>query len=144
MSCQLLKCNETPYLCANAAYSRVIFIRFATTKTKTALNKCKQFAQRSTAGLMMILCESQAKENGKTMDPKLIDDLSKRFYKNLPDNVKHLGEDLKQNFSSVLESGLSKFNVVTREEFEIQKLVLAKCRKQINELKARLALKEEE
>jgi len=73
------------------------------------------------------------------MDPKLIDDLSKRFYKNLPDNVKHLGDDLKRHFSSVLESGLSKFNVVTREEFEIQKLVLAKCRKQINELKARLA-----
>lgn len=78
------------------------------------------------------------------MDPKLIDDLSKRFYKNLPENVKHLGDDLKQNFSSVLESGLSKFNLVTREEFEIQKLVLAKCRKQINALKTRLAASDEE
>ncbi len=78
------------------------------------------------------------------MDPKLIDDLSKRFYKNLPENLKHLGDDLKHNFSSVLESGMSKFNIVTREEFEIQKLVLAKCRKQINELKMRLAAKEEE
>jgi len=78
------------------------------------------------------------------MDPKLIDDLSKRFYKNLPDNVKHLGEDLKQNFSNVLESGLSRFNIVTREEFEIQKLVLAKCRKQINDLKAQLSNRDEE
>lgn len=78
------------------------------------------------------------------MDPKHIDELSKRFYKNLPENLKHLGEDLKQNFSSVLESGMSKFNLVTREEFEIQKLVLAKCRKKINELQARLAERDAE
>ena len=73
------------------------------------------------------------------MDPKLIDDLSKRLYKSMPENLKHLQDDLKQNFSSVLESGLSKFNLVSRDEFEVQKLVLAKCRKQINELKAKLA-----
>ena len=72
------------------------------------------------------------------MDPKLIDDLSKRLYKSMPENLKHLQDDLKQNFSSVLESGLSKFNLVSRDEFEVQKLVLAKCRKQINELKTKL------
>ena len=73
------------------------------------------------------------------MDPKFIDDLSKRLYKSLPDNLKNLQDDLKQNFSSVLEGGLNKLNLVTREEFEVQKLVLAKCRKQIAELKAELS-----
>ena len=72
------------------------------------------------------------------MDPKFVDDLSKRLYKSLPENLKHLQDDIKQNFSGVLESGLSKLNLVSREEFEVQKLVLAKCRKQIAELKSRL------
>lgn len=72
------------------------------------------------------------------MDPKFVDDLTKRLYKSLPENLKHLQDDIKQNFSGVLESGLSKLNLVSREEFEVQKLVLAKCRKQIAELKNRL------
>lgn len=72
------------------------------------------------------------------MDPKFIDELSKRLYKSMPENLKHLQDDLKDNFKSVLESGLDKFDLVTRDEFEVQKLVLTKCRKQIDELKTKL------
>jgi BMFP domain-containing protein YqiC len=79
------------------------------------------------------------------MDPKLIDELSKRLYRSLPENLKQLPDDLKQNFSGILESGLSKFNLVSRDEFEVQKLVLAKCRKQIDALKSKLdAMNQEE
>ena len=73
------------------------------------------------------------------MDPRLIDDLSKRLSRSLPENLKHLQDDLKQNFRSSLEAGLSKLNLVTREEFEVQQLILQKCQKQIKKLKAALA-----
>ncbi|MBT8141874.1 MAG: accessory factor UbiK family protein [Gammaproteobacteria bacterium] len=77
------------------------------------------------------------------MDPKFIDELSQRFYKNLPDNLKHLGEDLKRHFSNVLEKGLDKVDLVSRDEFEVQKLILEKCRKRIDELKAQISKEEE-
>jgi len=78
------------------------------------------------------------------MDPKLIDDLTKRLYKTLPDNLKDLQDDLKQNFRGILQNSLNKMDLVSREEFEIQKMILAKCRKQINELKAKLTRQSED
>jgi len=69
------------------------------------------------------------------MDPRFIDDLSQRLYRSLPENLRHLQTDLKQNLRSTLEASLSKLNLVTREEFEVQQLILQKCQKQIKELK---------
>ena len=48
-------------------------------------------------------------------------------------------KDLEQNFRSVLDAGLGKLDLVTREEFEVQEAVLARTREKLEALEQRLA-----
>ena len=50
-----------------------------------------------------------------------------------------LGEDLEKNFRSVLRSSLSKLDLVTREEFEVQEAVLVRTRQMLEAMEGRLA-----
>ncbi len=52
-------------------------------------------------------------------------------------------EDLETNFRSVLATGLNKLDLVTREEFEVQRAVLARTREKLEALEKRLAEHEE-
>jgi len=47
-------------------------------------------------------------------------------------------KDLEENFRSVLAAGLSKLDLVTREEFEVQEAVLARTREKLEALEKRL------
>ncbi len=47
-------------------------------------------------------------------------------------------EDLEANFRGVLRSGISKLDLVTREEFEVQEAVLARTREKLERLEAKL------
>ena len=47
-------------------------------------------------------------------------------------------EDLEKNFRAVLRSSLSKLDLVTREEFEVQEAVLARTREKLEALEAKL------
>ena len=49
---------------------------------------------------------------------------------------------IKENFRSLLQSGLTKLNLVTREEFDIQANVLARTRQKLEALEKRVALLE--
>jgi BMFP domain-containing protein YqiC len=48
------------------------------------------------------------------------------------------GADLQKNLRATLSAGLSKLDVVTRQEFEIQREMLDVLRKQIDELTAQV------
>jgi len=52
------------------------------------------------------------------------------------ENKEQVAQDIKQNVQAVLASGLSKLDVVTREEFEVQKQILARTRKKLDDLEA--------
>jgi BMFP domain-containing protein YqiC len=47
--------------------------------------------------------------------------------------------DLEKTFHAILQSALGKLDLVTREEFEVQKLVLAKTRVNLELLEKRVA-----
>jgi BMFP domain-containing protein YqiC len=47
--------------------------------------------------------------------------------------------DLDQNFKAVLQAGLGKLDLVTREEFDVQQGVLRRTRERLEALEARLA-----
>lgn len=47
-------------------------------------------------------------------------------------------KDLEEGFQSVLQNGLTKLDLVTREEFEVQEAVLARTREKLEALEARL------
>ncbi len=46
---------------------------------------------------------------------------------------------MQQNFKAVLQAGLSKLDLVTREEFEVQRAVLARTRDKLEQLERELA-----
>jgi BMFP domain-containing protein YqiC len=68
-----------------------------------------------------------------------IDNLAKTLAESLPQSLKSVRDDLEKNFRSVLQSGLTKLDLVTREEFEVQEAVLARTREKLESLEARLA-----
>ena len=75
------------------------------------------------------------------MEPKKpnIDELARRLADSLPGGLKALREDAEQNFRAVLQAGLSRLDLVTREEFDVQTAVLKRTREKLEALEARLA-----
>jgi len=72
-------------------------------------------------------------------DPKSLDDLARRMADAVPPGLAALKNDLEQNFKAVLQSGLTKLDLVTRQEFDIQAGVLRRSRERLEELEARIA-----
>jgi BMFP domain-containing protein YqiC len=74
------------------------------------------------------------------MEPKRpnIDELARRLADSLPGGLKALREDAEQNFRAVLHAGLSRLDLVTREEFDVQAAVLKRTREKLEALEARL------
>lgn len=56
----------------------------------------------------------------------------------LPKNSREIKDDLKDNIKILLNDYLKKINVVTREEFDVQKEVLEKTRKKLDEFESKL------
>ncbi len=76
-------------------------------------------------------------------DPRSLDELARRLADAVPPGLTALKEDLEQNFKSVLQSGLAKLDLVTRQEFDIQAGVLRRSRERLEELERRLAALEQ-
>lgn len=73
------------------------------------------------------------------MSKESIEQLAKALAETLPEGVRALRDDLEKNFRSVLISGIGKLDLVTREEFEVQRAVLTRTREKLALLEARLA-----
>ena len=67
-----------------------------------------------------------------------IDELARRLTESLPQGLRSVKDDLEKNFRSVLQAGLGKLDLVTREEFEVQEAVLARTRQKLEALEERL------
>lgn len=72
------------------------------------------------------------------MARETIDQIARRLAESLPQGVKSVRDDLEQNFRTILNSGLARLELVTREEFEVQEAVLARTRAKLDALEARL------
>lgn len=77
------------------------------------------------------------------VDPKIIDDLARRIAASVPEGVRALQSDLEQNFRSALQAGLGRLDLVTREEFDVQRGVLRRTRQKLEALEARLQAMED-
>lgn len=73
------------------------------------------------------------------MDPRSIDDLARRLSAAVPPGVTALRRDLEDNFKAVLQAGLAKLDLVSRQEFDVQAGVLRRTREKLEALEARLA-----
>ena len=68
------------------------------------------------------------------LDPKLFDDLARRLSAALPSGARELQSDVEKNLRIVLQASLSKLDLVTREEFDVQARVLARTREKLDKL----------
>ena len=73
------------------------------------------------------------------MNKENIEQLARRLAETVPEGLRSVQQDLEANFRTVLSSGLSKLDLVTREEFEVQEAVLARTREKLEALERRLA-----
>ena len=72
------------------------------------------------------------------MSNESIENLAKKLAESVPEGLRSMRDDLEANFQGVLQSGLSKLDLVTREEFEVQEAVLARTREKLERLEAKL------
>ena len=72
------------------------------------------------------------------MSDESIENLARKLAESVPEGLRSMREDLETNFRGVLQSGISKLDLVTREEFEVQEAVLARTREKLEHLEAKL------
>ncbi len=66
-------------------------------------------------------------------------DLASRITSLLPDHMQQMQDDLESNIHSLLQNTLSKMNLVTREEFDVQTALLQRTREKLEILEQRLS-----
>ena len=69
---------------------------------------------------------------------KLIEDLTKQILSNLPANLKTLKTDIEKNVKTCVKHSLDKFDIVSREEFDVQAKALAKAQEKLAKLELKL------
>ncbi len=72
------------------------------------------------------------------MSDESIESLARKLTESMPEGLRSVREELENNFRSVLRASLSKLDLVTREEFEVQEAVLARTREKLEALENRL------
>lgn len=121
------------YFCANHASTRTTMVR---PRPLGAQNGTASWSRVRKRGRMA----DPKKQTVTTMiDTRFIDDTVKRISEAMPSGARRIQEDVEKNVRAVLGSALSRLDLVNREEFEIQKGVLARSREKIEALERRLA-----
>jgi BMFP domain-containing protein YqiC len=79
----------------------------------------------------------------RTIDEK-VTELARKLSASLPEGVGALKRDVEQNFKAVLQSALTRMDLVSRREFDVQAGVLQRTREKLAALEQRLAQLEQQ
>ena len=71
-------------------------------------------------------------------EPEKIEKVVKQMQDSMPKAVKDLGSDIESKIKQGLQHQLSKLDVVTREEFDIQTQVLLRTRQKLSDLEEKI------
>ena len=72
------------------------------------------------------------------LNPKKIEHIIQQIQDNLHKGIKDLGQDDEAKVKQVLQAQLSKLDIVTREEFDVQTQVLMRTREKLTALEKRV------
>jgi BMFP domain-containing protein YqiC len=67
-----------------------------------------------------------------------LDELARRLADAVPQSVRSFGRDLEGNFKAVLQAQLSKLDLVSRHEFDVQSALLARTQATLSALETRV------
>jgi ubiquinone biosynthesis accessory factor UbiK len=70
------------------------------------------------------------------IDLSQIDDLARRLSGLVPPALREGRDEMQDNFKSALQAGLARLDLVTREEFDVQRAVLTRTREQLDSLRS--------
>ncbi len=73
------------------------------------------------------------------INAEMVEDMVNKVENLIPEDLKAMRQDFHKNIKSILTAGLQKADLVTREEFEVQKAVLAKTRAKLEAIEKQLA-----
>ena len=73
------------------------------------------------------------------IDLNHIDDLARRLSERVPPGLRASGEELQASFRAVLRTGLARLDLVSREEFDVQRAVLLRTREKLDALEGTVA-----
>ena len=73
------------------------------------------------------------------IQPKYLEELSRKVLDNLPKGLATVHEDMRDNLRAGLSNALTQMDLVTREEFDVQAGVLRRTRERLEALEAKVA-----
>ncbi len=73
------------------------------------------------------------------IDLNHLDDLARRLSDMVPPGLRQSREELQATFKTALQAGLGKLDLVTREEFDVQRAVLLRTREKLEALEKAVA-----
>jgi BMFP domain-containing protein YqiC len=71
-------------------------------------------------------------------DNHFFEDLSKKLADAVPENVKTMRNDMEKHFRQIIQTVFTKMDLITREEFDIQVMILSKTRGKIEKLEEKI------
>lgn len=77
------------------------------------------------------------------IDLRSIDDLAQRLAALVPGRPEAARDDLSSSFRAALQAGLARLNLVTREEFDVQRLVLLRTREKLETMERQIVALED-
>ena len=73
------------------------------------------------------------------MNSNGLDELARRLAEAGPESLRSMGRELQDNFKAVLQAQLSKLDLVSRQEFDVQAALLQRTQSKLADMESRLA-----
>ncbi|MFL4556696.1 accessory factor UbiK family protein [Yersinia kristensenii] len=73
------------------------------------------------------------------IDPKKIEQIARQVHESMPKGIREFGDDVEKKIRLVLQSQLTRLDLVNREEFDVQTQVLLRTREKLALLEQRMS-----
>ncbi|MGL5700928.1 MAG: ubiquinone biosynthesis accessory factor UbiK [Kluyvera sp.] len=73
------------------------------------------------------------------IDPKKIEQIARQVHESMPKGLREFGDDIEKKVRQVIQSQLTRLDVVSREEFDVQTQVLLRTREKLALLEQRVS-----
>jgi len=73
------------------------------------------------------------------LNPQKLDEFAKRLGDLLPESASQMQNEIEKNMKAGLQGVVQKMDLVTREEYEVQREILTRTREKLDQLEQRLA-----